>query len=286
MSLANAYNAPLSSGGTNISADRDSRLQAILGQGSRLPRHEPPCHPLWMHSLDVAAVGREFAPFRPRLVARLSERLGWSADEFRDIWVFLLALHDSGKFSEHFQAKAEAFWPATALGPREALRLYVSDPGHPAAADVLLFPQRKRRAGLFEARIEAWFPDWGGEADTVRALFAPILGHHGRPVTGDKHLIQDLFGEPAEAAALAFADAMHALLRPPNVPEPKTPALRRATWPLAGPDHHRRLGRLERDWFPYRENGPTPKSTGTRSPVRMPARTCGGRPRPFADLAA
>ena len=84
-----------------------------------------------------------------------------------------------------------------------------------------MFPQRKRRAGLFEARIEAWFPDWGGEAGTVRALFAPILGHHGRPVTGDKHLRQDLFGEPAEAAALAFADAMHALLGPPNVPEPK-----------------------------------------------------------------
>jgi CRISPR-associated endonuclease/helicase Cas3 len=129
---------------------------------------EPPCHPLWMHSLDVAAVGSELAKLRPRLVARLSERLGWAADELRDIWVFLVALHDIGKFSEHFQAKAEAFWPATVLGPREALRLYGSDPGHPAAGDVLLFPQLKRRAGVFEARIEAWFPDWGGEADTVR----------------------------------------------------------------------------------------------------------------------
>lgn len=235
-------------------------FKASWGKARGCRGNEPPCHPLWMHSLDVAAVGRELAELRPRLVARLSERLGWSADEFRDVWVFLLALHDIGKFSEHFQAKAEAFWPAAALGPREIFRLYGRDPGHPAAADVLLFPQLKRRAGVFEARIEAWFPDWGVEADTVRALFAPILGHHGRPVTGEKHLIQDLFGEPAEAAALAFADAMHALLRPPNVPEPKTPALRRATWPLAGLTIIADWVGSNRDWFPYRENGPTPET--------------------------
>jgi CRISPR-associated endonuclease/helicase Cas3 len=94
----------------------------------------------------------------------------------------------------------------------------------------------------------------------VRALFAPILGHHARPVAGKKHLIQDLFSEPAEAAAVAFAETMYALLRPPVLPEPKGPALRRATWLIAGLTVIADWVGSNRDWFPYHENGPAPKT--------------------------
>jgi CRISPR-associated endonuclease/helicase Cas3 len=210
-----------------------SKFAAFWGKARGARSGEPASHPLWMHSLDVAAVGFELADLRPRPLARVSRRLGWSADAFRDLWVFLLALHDIGKFSEHFQAKADDFWPAPILGPRTAFR-GGGDPGHPAAGDVLLFGHRSRRPDLISPRLQTWFPGWGSEDNTVRALFAPILGHHGRPVCGEKFLVQDLFGESAEAAALAFAEAMHAMLRPPVLPEPKTPALRRATWLLAG----------------------------------------------------
>jgi hypothetical protein len=48
----------------------------------------PPWHPLWMHSLDVAAVGWELAALRPRLVARIADRFGWDAAALRDLWVF------------------------------------------------------------------------------------------------------------------------------------------------------------------------------------------------------
>jgi CRISPR-associated endonuclease/helicase Cas3 len=88
-------------------------------------------------------------------------------------------------------------------------------------------------------------------------LFAPILGHHGRPVSAKNSLLKDFFREPAEAAALGFADAMHALLGPPVLPEPNESALLRATWPLAGLTIIADWVGSNRDWFPYRENGPT-----------------------------
>ena len=201
-----------------------SKFKAFWGKARGARGNEPPWHPLWMHSLDVAAVGRELADLRPRFFSHLSRSLDWPADKLRDVWVFLLALHDIGKFSEHFQSKVDEFWPVDAFGRRAAFRLYGSDPGHGAAADSLIF-ERRRGFGPFETRRKTWFPGWDYESDNVRTLFAPVLGHHGRPVSAEHSVLGDLFSEPAEAAALAFADAMHALLDPPVLPEPKAPAL-------------------------------------------------------------
>jgi CRISPR-associated endonuclease/helicase Cas3 len=213
-----------------------------------------------MHSLDVAAVGYELAVFRPRAIAYVGERLGWSAQAFRDLWVFLLALHDIGKFSEHFQAKAEPFWPADVFGPLARFRFFGSDPGHPAAGDTFLFEPRARRVERMEPRRRSWFPGWDGEHEMVRTLFAPILGHHGRPVSGSWCMVQDLFRDSAEGAALAFADAMHGLLQPPILPEPKAPVFRRVSWAIAGLTTIADWVGSNRDWFPYQGNGPTVES--------------------------
>jgi CRISPR-associated endonuclease/helicase Cas3 len=263
-----------------------STFAAFWGKARGARSGEPASHPLWMHSLDVAAVGRELADVRPLPLARVSRQLGWSAHAFRELWIFLLALHDIGKFSEHFQAKVDDFWPAAVLGGRETFR-GGGDPGHPAAGDVLLFGHRSRRPDLISPLLQAWFPDWGSEDNTVRALFAPILGHHGRPVCGEKLLVQDLFGEAAETAALAFAEAIHALLCPPVLlPEPKTSVLRRATWLLAGLTTIADWVGSNRDWFPYQDNGPSIAAywEGGRSQARRALAEAGLIPAPPAQV--
>ena len=42
-------------------------------------------HPLWMHSLDVAAVGYQLARLRRRTFAAL-ERLGWEVQDLQALW--------------------------------------------------------------------------------------------------------------------------------------------------------------------------------------------------------
>jgi CRISPR-associated endonuclease/helicase Cas3 len=210
-------------------------------------------HPLWMHSLDVAAVGQVLASLRPRLFERTADRLGWTAGELRGIWTFLLALHDIGKFARQFQAKAPHAWPVDVLGPYEEAHIPGADPGHGAAGVMLLFAGRS----LLRPLLDAWLPGWDeGEHETRPILLAPILGHHGRPVGEPGKPFQDLFSPQAEAAALAFGEAMHALLRPPALPEPSAAALRRATWPLAGLTVIADWVGSNTAWFPYRANEP------------------------------
>jgi CRISPR-associated endonuclease Cas3-HD len=87
-------------------------------------------HPLIYHCLDVAAVGEVLVLQRADLLARFAACLGSSGEPMARLFAFLLALHDIGKLSRAFQAKApEVWWPTGLLGlpggssPR--------DPGHP-----------------------------------------------------------------------------------------------------------------------------------------------------------
>lgn len=183
-------------------------------------------HPLWMHALDVAAVARcltaEFAP----LFSRLASWTGWSQCDTGDLFVFLAALHDIGKFSRAFQKKAEAHWPETVLGALDAATRQSMDPGHPATGLALLID----RMGSV---CEVHFPGWD-EADLILTLGA-ALGHHGRPARADLRLSADICREVEIEAALEFVGAIRALLRPPRLPAPRdAEALSRASWILAG----------------------------------------------------
>ena len=60
-------------------------------------------HPLPYHSLDVAAVGQEILQAHPPLCSHLVRLTGMEPDDFERWAVFLLALHDLGKFSVTFQ---------------------------------------------------------------------------------------------------------------------------------------------------------------------------------------
>ncbi|RAH36341.1 CRISPR-associated helicase/endonuclease Cas3 [Halomonas sp. SL1] len=162
------------------------------------------CHLLPYHSLDVAAVGWYLlAPEQP-LTQRLSSQLNLSPDELRRLLVFLLGLHDLGKFARAFQGLA---WPegADLVSPIERLA----------------YTERHDRLGalLWQSCWLEWWQDGTlGRArelpprrerrqlaETLRALLAPMFGHHGQPVEAGNLCEERFFGEDEHASDLEAA---------------------------------------------------------------------------------
>jgi CRISPR-associated endonuclease/helicase Cas3 len=140
----------------------------------------------------------------------------------RPLVLFLLALHDIGKISRPFQAKAPAHWPA-ALGPigKEA-----EGPKHDVAGMALLAHEI---AAALEPMLGALHPR------QRRSLLAPFMGHHGKPVPWPASYVPAaVFGQECCAAARSFVKSMHAIFAPTPLPTPSKIALAQASGPLAG----------------------------------------------------
>lgn len=95
--------------------------------GKALPRQsEDACHLLAWHSLDVAAVGWHLlAPERP-LTQQLAARLSIETESLRRLMVFLLGLHDLGKFSRAFQEVLKLSLDGTATPQGDAFERQIS----------------------------------------------------------------------------------------------------------------------------------------------------------------
>ncbi len=236
-------------------------------------------HPLWMHSLDVAAVGRILAACHPAPFRAMADALGWAADDLVRLWTLALALHDLGKFARVFQAKSPERWPAAVLGPLDEATLRQADPGHPATGIGLL---RRALRPLLDPALPGW------RLPQFTTFFLPVLAHHGRPVDADD-LPQLTFGPAAEAAALAFARAMLGLLAPPPVPAPDAAVLRRVGWRLAGLSVAADWIGSNQGWFPYAADSGEPVAaywTGTALPrAETAVRAAGILPAPAAPYA-
>ena len=157
------------------------------------------CHLLPYHSLDVAAVGWFLlAPERP-LTQHLSRQLGLSPDVLRRLLVFLLGVHDLGKFARAFQGVARP--ECSGLVP---------------PVERLAYIERHDRLGalLWQSCWMQWWQDGtlGGVgemplrrerrqlADTLRALLGPMFGHHGQPVEAGGLDVNDFFADDEYAA--------------------------------------------------------------------------------------
>ncbi len=213
--------------------------------GKARPGAEAPAewHALWKHALDVAATGYVLARSRPLLFRHLAGLLGWSVDELRGLWTFALALHDIGKFSRAFQAKAPDFWPAV-LGPFDPANR-PADPGHAATGISIVHDH-------MEQPLAEWFPGW--DRQDVLMFLGAAIGHHGRPVEPLWAGLSYIAGKRETGAARDFALATADLLQPPRLPPPPPAGLARASWGLAGlavlADW---IGSNQR-WFPYDGN--------------------------------
>ncbi len=162
------------------------------------------CHLLPYHSLDVAAVGWYLlAPERP-LTQRLAARLDMPPEALRRFFVFLLGLHDLGKFARAFQGLARP--DGVELVP---------------PIERLAYTERHDRLGALVWQsnwIEWWQDGFLGTAeklpprrerhqlaDTLRALLAPMFGHHGQPVEAGQLNAGQFFGEDEHASDIEAA---------------------------------------------------------------------------------
>lgn len=195
-------------------------------------------HPCFYHSLDVAAVGEALLFSRPDLLAWLASAFGWSEEEVRRAALFLLAVHDIGKLSRTFQALVPELWPNQALGPYEPVSRL---PRHDAVAWLHLDASTLSRVPPFEG----WRPS------AIRALLAPFIGHHGRPVEKPDTASVTVLDSGCKAAAVAMIDIVRELFEPPSVPQPRRERLARASWRLAGLAVLSDWIGSNQCWFPY-----------------------------------
>jgi len=129
-----------------------------------------PYHPLPYHCLDVAAVAHVLLTRRPGLTRFFAESIGLDIDDFRAWCIFLIALHDIGKFSSAFQH---------VIGnPTATHRHY--DVRHDTLGYALW--ENHLRDHLSERNLpEVQGRDLRYWRAVVQPLVAAVTGHHGVP---------------------------------------------------------------------------------------------------------
>ncbi|MEQ1613697.1 MAG: CRISPR-associated helicase Cas3' [Hyphomicrobiaceae bacterium] len=205
---------------------------------------EPSWHPLAYHSLDVAAVADALLDANPRKLDAMAQMLGTSSDHARRFLVCLIALHDVGKFSQHFQAKAPQEWRDTveklfgAWAPPQSCR-------HDAVGYEL-----RELLGL-RALLQPTTAEW--LASEFNAVWAAVAGHHGQPRNDNTQNDRYVVSEKSLAAADAFCRAVCKMFAPLEaLPEPDEDALKTLSWLLCGLTVVADWIGSNRDWFAYR----------------------------------
>jgi CRISPR-associated endonuclease/helicase Cas3 len=163
-------------------------------------------HLLAFHSLDVAAVGQVLLSCQPALKNRLSDLMGLPPEQTRTCIVFLLGIHDLGKFAETFQQLRpdlrEQFWPDIPV-KRDNYSIRHDSLGQMLWSESL-------RAQLFSNASENLndFAD-----DPLQYWLNPVFGHHGWPPSKTDRLKNHFVAHDQEAA-LSFVQDWKNLIQP------------------------------------------------------------------------
>ncbi len=190
-------------GGNQPRADETHGKCKVIYQYWGKARHDEragaPCHLLVYHSLDVAAVAHCLLKNKPRLLLKLAQLMGLPVEQARSWCVFLIGLHDLGKFAESFQQLREdlrkTFWPDEKIRKKN----------YSTRHDTLgwwLWKQYLSKQ-LFGANDDAW-QDFIEEG--MDYWFAAVTGHHGWPPDSQsqQEKIKRHFRDFDREAALVF----------------------------------------------------------------------------------
>ena len=181
-------------------------------------------HPLAYHALDVAAVGSVLLRGDPILRERLNI-LHLPEEDLVSLVCFLLAIHDTGKFS------TPAF---QRMGSPDEIRA-----GHHSDLGYRLWKER-----LLPAAVEdGWLSVDGADLDRFQDIITPLIravcGHHGSPPDeGATALGEAFLPEDAEAAETFAQDCAALFLGGASLPLPAgretARAMKKVSWVLAG----------------------------------------------------
>ena len=176
------------------------------GKTRRNDKPGAPCHLLPYHNLDVAAVGWQLLAPRAPLLCDLAHRLGMETDGLRRLLVFLLGLHDIGKFARSFQGLAVVPDVQQLVPPIER---YENTVRHDCLGAVLWQANQRRwrrEAVLRWPNVRVDRQSRAQLSAGLSCLVAPIFGHHGQPVDAANHRVErffasDEFADDTNAAA-------------------------------------------------------------------------------------
>lgn len=164
-------------------------------------------HLLPYHCLDVAAVGQTLLTSHPTLLRRLSHLMQLPEQQTQTWLVFLLGIHDLGKFAETFQQLRpdlrQGFWPDL---PIKRTNYSIR---HDTLGDMLW--SQYLCSQLFDKKQNEPLLEFA--SDTMSCWLNPVFGHHGWPPS--KHDgIKYHFVEPDQQAALTFVRDWQGLIQP------------------------------------------------------------------------
>lgn len=210
---------------------------------------DPKWHPLAYHSLDVAACGLVLLESQPTWFAILVRLSGLSEKNLRSWVVFLLAIHDIGKYGDGFQNRCQD-WMEKLQGRKSNAT------------------QNARHDTLGYELAMAYLPVWLGRADLgqrggslLRPWLAAVTGHHGKPPRSDQgnalvlrnqfpaSVLIDAKGLVAEMAPLLLAEGCPL----PDAAHCDGEAFKHASWQLAGLAVAADWLGSNTKWFRYRE---------------------------------
>lgn len=186
---------------TTTASPTDAEILRYWGKASPQGTNGPAWHPLLYHCLDVAAVARSLV--RRGWARKLLELLApLSEQDAADLVVWLVALHDVGKFHDAFQFKV----PALAEGlQRRRSEPTVGVDSHDRLGLGFLHTHSDALAAVFVDPADTY-----GLVDELEVLFSAVCGHHGVPPDA----VRLPWNDPARSAAARFVDVTAQLLLP------------------------------------------------------------------------
>lgn len=215
-----------------------SYIADYWGKADRRDEADPQWHPLAYHCLDVAAVA-------DALLAGSPPRLQWIAalcdaqpEVVHRALVVLIALHDIGKFSRHFQAKTD-------LGPRSAA---LPPPPPKVRHDAIGYELLRNKWSGLSQHLSAYL---NIGSDHESGLWVAVTGHHGEPAMEACGPWTDGFCSAEQRSVNDFVVGLTSLLPPLTRLPPMKDRARVLSWTLAGLTNLSDWIGSNQEWFQY-----------------------------------
>lgn len=215
--------------------------RARPGEEARYP-DQPATHPSAFHMLDVAAAAEALLTTQPGRLARMAPAFpAADGDALRRSLVFLIAVHDLGKFTSPFVESMMGARP-------DGMPRFPGTRSHWQASALLL----KHFDGLLA-------PVLGGVVQKREELYRAVAGHHGRPPKREQPAQRGVDKPSAESLVPAetFLRAMIALIQPGPilVADQNLRPARTVSHVLSGLTVLADWIGSNRDWFPFTAPG-------------------------------
>ena len=213
----------------------DKKYSKYWGKAGTAEGEQHLYHLLVFHSLDVAAVGHTLLNKLPKLRQQLAQLSGMPEAQFSRWILFLLALHDLGKFTDSFQnlrpdllQKLQGHQSKAFGGTRHDTLGYHFWCQHllPLFVELGMVTEKTSRM--------RYTPD---DLSLLNAWMRAVTGHHGEPPRDEALTLADYINDPADIEAVnAFVTELIPLLLGDDIvfPDLDSESAKNATWWLAG----------------------------------------------------